>query len=1006
MNNILNFIYSFMEKFVLIRLINRNTKFMIFGTCKLTIMMLIIAISTHNFAIAQNSGSPANWMYPNGNSEATRHVARASSEQNIFNFVLKWQTPEISGDVKPLIGNLVDNERIFNDFPFAPNEIAAILADEIVILDGAGRLVTRQRLPEFVENIKSLSALIDTTGASEAKPPMVLGFETIEVKADENGLIYSYVFGHDKALDSVKVIRRLALNLNPYKPNDFGSIKPVFGKRIDNKTLIYATVDISEPVVNSGTPFEQPYLRGLTQFTITDKDASFPLPDIGDNIDSRTHLAPEIGFSQPSVTQLGTRSVIALPSYPDLSVPATTIIEDPVTNYGSSPERPYFFGYDITNDYVIGEFPPEDLSAFTETRPRIRPFYVDITDGQTAESKFILIAEEYNAIDGSSGVSKLHLHEQDAFAITSYDTNDIVSPPYVGGEDHYWAVAVGNVDGNSNNEWLPYFPNNPGNEIIVTQSSRDFAVPASRLSILRYNSGTPIEKPSPPGQFLYPFDTIATQRVNGWVAAVNDLDGFGDGKEEIILVDGSTFLILQLRDYTDEEFRVGRPLDTLFQYDFPNQTISNVAVADLEGDGRNDIIVTTYDNTYVFGNLIPNTLIVTKPRDLEPGMENYCAGDTVYLEWINLIYGQTEVQLRYQPVDDNDEAILGADITIASSINNMTDTVRYDYAVDSLVIGTRGFFVVESFEKALLLNDSTDILNFEGPQILPDELANNYYRFDDKINLTGTAFCGDSVAVEYQLDDSTWVRFATDSVSEENTYDFIAQVPCIDLFNCEESKLDTNINFRLVNFVGIYADTSAAFRLTLSPAEFPIVIDSNETADPTKVFRWQEDFLYACDAVEISISTDNGANYSEIAIVSLDEIMYSWNVPTEIPDEVMMRFCCVSDPICSRTDTVITGVRPKFIEIVAPNPFNPLREKLTVVYSVPEDSRVSIKIFDAANRLVSEPIKSVDRSPGLAYSDLWDGLRSDGSPVANGMYYLSLEFSSGAREIYPIFVKK
>src|SRR5690606_28991691 len=115
--------------------------------------------------------------------------------------------------------------------------------------------------------------------------------------------------------------------------------------------------------------------------------------------------------------------------------------------------------------------------------------------------------------------------------------------------NHYWSVAVGNVDGISSNEELPYYPNNPGREIIVTQSSRDFAVANSRISVLKYIGNESIPKTSPPNRFLSPFDTICTQRINGWIAAVNDLDGASDQKDEILVVNNSQIMLLQLRDY-------------------------------------------------------------------------------------------------------------------------------------------------------------------------------------------------------------------------------------------------------------------------------------------------------------------------------------------------------------------------------------------------------------------------------------------------------------------------
>ena len=157
------------------------------------------------------------------------------------------------------------------------------------------------------------------------------------------------------------------------------------------------------------------------------------------------------------------------------------------------------------------------------------------------------------------------------------------SPSFDGNNNHLWSVAIGDVDGKSSNELLPYFPNNSGNEIIVTQSTRDLAVVSNKLSILRYRSG-PADYINRRRRLLIyiPSNTIATEQINGWVAAVNDIDGADDGKAEIFLCDSATLKILRMRDYNDLTFKLGTPFEIVKTFNFTNK-IYSLEIADLEG---------------------------------------------------------------------------------------------------------------------------------------------------------------------------------------------------------------------------------------------------------------------------------------------------------------------------------------------------------------------------------------------------------------------------------------
>lgn len=162
-----------------------------------------------------------------------------------------------------------------------------------------------------------------------------------------------------------------------------------------------------------------------------------------------------------------------------------------------------------------------------------------------------------------------------------------------------------------------FYPNIPGKEIIATQSTRDFAYPGSRLMVFRYNS-SPYLTPTPLGTSLRNFDTICTYPIQGWLAAVNDLDG-QDGKDEVVIVSGSSIVVLRMRDYHTPEFYSGNHFQTVFTHKFGNETITSAAVADVDGDGRNDIIVTTNMGMYVTGTPLERTIdLISLSADIPP----------------------------------------------------------------------------------------------------------------------------------------------------------------------------------------------------------------------------------------------------------------------------------------------------------------------------------------------------------------------------------------------------
>jgi flagellar hook assembly protein FlgD len=68
-----------------------------------------------------------------------------------------------------------------------------------------------------------------------------------------------------------------------------------------------------------------------------------------------------------------------------------------------------------------------------------------------------------------------------------------------------------------------------------------------------------------------------------------------------------------------------------------------------------------------------------------------------------------------------------------------------------------------------------------------------------------------------------------------------------------------------------------------------------------------------------------------------------------------------------------------------PNPFNP---STTIAFGLKETGHVSLRVYDAAGRLV---VTLIDESrPAGSYSMTWNGLSDSGSKAASGVYFYRL----------------
>jgi hypothetical protein len=174
------------------------------------------------------------------------------------------------------------------------------------------------------------------------------------------------------------------------------------------------------------------------------------------------------------------------------------------------------------------------------------------------------------------------------------------------------------------------------------------------------------------------------------------------------------------------------------------------------------------------------------------------------------------------------------------------------------------------------------------------------------------------------------------------------------------------------------------------------------------VITWAADDNVAVTSVDILLSTDSGASWSETIVEgTTNSSAYNWTVSEGASTQCRIRVIVRdggglagyddSDSDFAKGSSTdgpdSPHVRDFYLAQNVPNPFNPVT---TVRFGLPVSSSVSLRIYDTAGRLIRVLVD--DQRGAGHYEAIWDGLDRAGRPVASGVYFYRLATNTFVEE--------
>ncbi|MEZ4783957.1 MAG: hypothetical protein R3F28_07800 [Candidatus Kapaibacterium sp.] len=925
---------------------------------KKTIAIQHLLFTTLFFAgLLQAGAQTSSWLLPLGTSGGSRSNPTLTGAQKIDSIQIKWRNSRLKNSSVLLVGAIRSEA---ND---STQQIIGITegSKRVTILKGNGFLEAEFPIALQDPTVSSLTLTgLFATGGTPHPDLIGLGIERQFNGPDTtNGWLLDRDGNPRFKLGLLASDERESVPNRMSDSNRILTILPFAMRRLNPDTLaVFATVTQNKFQPDGNYQM----LNSIRRYLLAEQSGKVIALGIPISITPKLYAQPPAVLSNQGHQYLA----VSTTRY-SFSPPISRT--NPATSSGTAHALNYNIDSAIAPVLIANNSSPDAFSLTSQLSSL----------GPSADNKFFRITAEQGNQGGAISL----------YDIESGDLVESIAPdPSAKG----WHIVVANIDDQALSG-SDYLVRNPGPEIVATAINDNSE---NVVYLLRWNSSAP----KPPGQSSN-FHYFAKQRIDGEVMAAGDIVQEGERLIELILAEGNKLSILQLEPYTNTTaFENDRPLKTLKSFTL-NSNIVSVAIADIDGDKENDIIVSTVESTYAIGKIQPNPFPVAG----ESLGKKVCIDDTLRLYWNRQTLGSgTDIEAR----------VIGP--------NNFSRTLDVKQRKNDSIhiqVGS-GLSTNEPGAYQLVIQDS------EFPWIRqvsePFHIAVptlDQFLFDGVVSVTPGAILRDTISsccinpedifLERQIVGRNEIERPFGSLQIGDTTIIVTTiVPCPGVDGCEAIDEGAEILYRLQT-KDVGTRSANILRIQVPQAEnISVEEPANPDENRTRTLFWKAS-EFPCSSLIISIANVGESNWQEIGTFDASAESVEFEVPPGYFDSLRICIRCADDQGCTfgSASFKVNRVTGAYI---APNPFNPggldiSGQGATIVYALQETGNVSISIYDGARALVRKVVEGEVRNVGRN-RDFWDGRNSLGEIVANGTYICVISSDAGEQIVLYLAVVK
>lgn len=944
------------------------------------------------------------WWYPLGNPQGTLRNPEATKSQRESDLTIKWRAPQLAGSSTTLVGGIQSPSG-------RRQQIVGTHADTVIILSDLGLL--ERQVPYSAQGLSN-AFMLTLTGLFNLASP------TPSVNA--RGLPTRIGIG----------IERRQRN-SPGDPSTF----PLVAYLADGQGIPRETITIEElpadPDLNNQSAGIYPVAAYTSSVLVAVSQNTFQRSSgtIANSIRKYNITGPNatLRWSYPVAPRTYSQhpALLADPASPEVQRIALSTSSYPpgVQITANPPQNAPVLGQPTRTDHMYSVQVLDNISATPvhvntlqvplppstgNPEGHAHSYFIALSESPGSEENFLLVTSNYS--QQQPGRPELWLTPATPDATNRNRIYASYAPARLLRQDLGLKVAAADVDREASGRTitdagLSYYPGNPGDELLVAYDDpAKNELEENYLYVLRRRQASAI------GDSI-PLDPFIQYKFQGRLMGAGDLIKGDRAREEVVIAYRNTVSILELRDYNDDAFNMrGDPVRDFFRVvrSFTlDANVVSVAIADLEGDEENDLIVNTTRSTYAIGLKAP-----TPFGTIQTDKGSYCPGSDVKVRWNRRIGGGQE-GVRVVLLRDNDVVRTLAYRYRSEGI----DARNPGTGPDSLTFSTQG---LAPGTYRIRLEDTvvTSLQDIGEPFVILQPAITDFTAdagsspvINDAVNLAAHVICANRVELLRSYNGTQWDTLGTYTTirradGEGDSAAASGMLQCPPAAACGGAE-SVEIRFKFRDPVSL-AESGVQVVTVPIPAR-NLELEDPESPARRRTIRWNA-IDYQCSGIAVSLITAQGNAVPLATGIPADLEEFTFEVPDQLSETLRVQICCApgDEPSCYYGRSVsfeIPELPPG--NYVAPNPFNPVAASpaggAVIVYRLERPVTVTATIYDASRSVVRRLVDGAAQDAGRRKL-LWDGRNSRGDIVGAGTYICIIEQGSEQPIVLPIIVAK